>query len=265
MKTIGEIIKLSGEYLKIERGKRIAEELIAHVLKMKRMDLYLQHDKPVVEEELIKIREMLKRCAKNEPPEYVMGSVDFFGCVIQVDSRVLIPRQETEILVEKISKVAKEGTLWDICTGSGCIGIALKKRNPALNVVLSDISSDALDVARKNAEINQVDVEIVHGDLLEPFKGKRADWIVSNPPYVNLEEYESLDPSVKNFEPKLALVGGLDYYKRLQCLSEYLNPKGRAFFEIGANQGEDLKKLFPTAEMGKDWAGHPRFLMFQMS
>lgn len=266
LKTIGEIIELSAGYLKIPRSKRIAEEIIAHVLKMKRLDLYLQFDQPVIESELIQIRAMLKRCVKHEPLEYVIGHLDFFGCQICVDSRVLIPRPETEILVEKIAEVAKQGTLWDLCCGSGCIGIALKKANPDLQVTLSDISKEALCVARENAKNNGVEVSILQGDFLEPFEGSRADFIVCNPPYVTEEEYEQLDRSVRDFEPKLALVGGLTFYERLaKNLNLYLNPGGKIFLEIGSTQKEALMQIFPEAKIEPDWAGLPRFLVLDFS
>lgn len=261
MKTIGEIIQLSGQYLAGQkRGKRIAEEIIAHVLGIKKLDLYLQYDKPLVEAELGRIREMLKRVVKNEPLEYVLGEVEFFGCRIRVDKRVLIPRPETEILVEKIANEAKSGILWDICCGSGCIGIALKKANPELQVFLSDISQDALNVAAENAKLNRVEVTLLQGDLLEPFKGEKADWIICNPPYVSEEEYGELDPSVKDFEPKLALVGGprgTEFYERLAA---NLPKEARVFFEIGSSQAKPLQELFPSAKLEYDWAGHPRYL-----
>ncbi|MBU6383830.1 MAG: peptide chain release factor N(5)-glutamine methyltransferase [Verrucomicrobia bacterium] len=266
MKTIGEIVTLSGQFLaKLPRGKRIAEEIIADVLGMTRMDLYLQFDRPLVESELTHIRAKLKRCAKNEPVEYILGAVDFFGCRIQVDPRVLIPRPETEILVEKIAKQAKTGVLWDVCCGSGCIGISLKKANPHLQVVLSDIDKGALAVAAQNAALNGVEVTFVHGDLLEPFQGQKADWIVCNPPYVTEEEYQRLDPSVKDFEPKIALVGGISVYERLAHVADFLNPMGAFFFEIGCDQKTALQTLFPKATIECDWAGHPRFLFAQKS
>ena len=140
MKTIGELLKLSHEFLagkKIEHPRRTAEELIAHVLQLKRMDLYLQFDKPVIDAETQILREMLKKVANNTPLAYVLGEVSFFHCRIKVDARALIPRPETEILVEMISKRISSGTLWDVCTGSGCIGIALKKAHPDLDVTLS--------------------------------------------------------------------------------------------------------------------------------
>lgn len=121
MKTIGEVLKLSAAYLeerKVERSRRMVEDLMAHVLQVKRIDLYMQFDRPMIESELVLLRELLKRGAKQEPFEYITGEVEFFGCRIRVDRRVLIPRPETEILVEKIAKEIREGVLWDLCTGS---------------------------------------------------------------------------------------------------------------------------------------------------
>lgn len=267
MKTIGEVLKLSRDFLaekKVSSARRVAEEILAHILQFKRMDLYLQFDRPLIEKELEQIRECIKRCAKHEPLAYVLGSVEFFGCKIQVDPRVLIPRPETEILVEKIAKEAKQGMLWDLCTGSGCIGIALKKANPELELVLSDVSSDALALASENAKQNGVELTLLQGDLFAPFEGAKADWIVCNPPYVSEAEYLGLDPSVKDFEPRLALVGGpsgLEFYERLRKeAAEYLNPKGVLFCEIGAFQKEALQKVFPGAQIETDWAGHDRYL-----
>lgn len=270
MKTIGEVIKLSTEFLqerKITPPRRTAEELLSHVLQLKKMDLYLQFDKPIVEKELNIIREMLKRCGKLEPVEYITGVVEFFKCKIQVDPRVLIPRPETEILVEMISKEKPSGILWDVCTGSGCIGIALKKAHPELSVTLSDISQDAIALAKENAKRNEVDVQVLQGDLLTPFKGQKADWIICNPPYISELEYSALDPSVRDFEPKQALVGGpsgLEFYERLaRELPHYLNANGNVYFEIGSGQGEAMKRLFPSGQLYHDWSGHPRFYLIK--
>lgn len=269
MRTIGEVLKLSSDFLsdrKIERPKRIAEELLSHVLQLQRMDLYLQFDKPVIETELNVLRGLLIRCGKGEPLEYVIGEVKFFGCRIKIDPRVLIPRPETEILTDMISKRVKSGVLWDVCTGSGYVGISLKKAHPELQVSLSDISPEALSLAAVNAQLNNVDVTLVQGDLLEPFKGQKADYVVCNPPYISEGEYDNLDPSVRDFEPKLALVGGqtgTEFYARLaRELPKYLNPRAQVFFEIGSGQGEAVKKLFPQGELHCDWAGHPRFFFF---
>lgn len=271
MKSIGELIQLSADYLaerKIERPKRLAEELLSHVLRMKKMDLYLQFDRPVLESELTLLRELLKRSAKGEPFEYLVGEVEFFGCKIKVSPSVLIPRPETELLVEMISKEVKKGVLWDICTGSGAIAIALKKKEPELTVTASDISPQALALARENAKINQVQVEFLEGDLLAPFKGRKADFIVCNPPYISEGEYAALDPSVREYEPQGALIGGnrgTEVYERLQReLPPFLNPGAKLFFEIGAGQGEAVKQIFGgRGEVFKDYAGHSRFFFLE--
>ena len=158
MHTVIEILKLSTEFLKqkgIENSRRQAEDLLGDALGVGRMGLYLEHDRPLTESELNKCREWLKRRGNGEPLQYIAGKVEFFGCSLIVTPEVLIPRQETEILIDKIvqklSTIDLEGKiLWDVCCGSGCIGIALKKKFPKLHVALSDISAEALAVAKKN-------------------------------------------------------------------------------------------------------------------
>jgi release factor glutamine methyltransferase len=272
MKSVSEVLELSASFLKerkVERPRRIAEDLLAHLLKMKRMDLYLQFDRPVIEAELSLMREYLKKVIKGTPIDYVTGSIDFMGCTIEVDKRVLIPRPETEILVDHVLKRARGNIIWDVCTGSGCIGLALKKERPDWSVTLSDLSKDAVEVAKSNQLINELDVEILQGDLFEPFRGRKADVIVCNPPYISKNEYESLEPSVKNFEPMMALVGGErgdEFYRRIaQELPHVLSEGGQVFFEIGFSQGELLKEIFSNYnyQLLNDWAGHPRFFFLE--
>lgn len=270
MKTIGELIALSSQFLqekKVDRPKRTAEELIGHALSLKRMDLYLQFERPVQEDEIAQIRTWIKRAALQEPIAYILGEVDFFGAKIKVDSRALIPRVETEFLAERVCQ-EKGKVVWDLCTGTGCIGISIQKKCPHFEVTLSDISQEALDLAKENASLNQVDVFFEKGDLLEPFQGKKADLIVCNPPYVSEKEYHALDLSVKNYEPKLALVGGEDgllFYKRLSFqLKDFLNEGGKCFLEIGAMQKEAIEKIFPSVECFYDLAGLPRFAVISL-
>jgi len=275
LKTIQEVIQLSTSYLrerKVEPARRSAEELLSHLLKMKRIDLYLQFDRPVEEKELSILREQLKRVAKGEPLEYVTGEVEFCGCTIQVDPRVLIPRPETEILAEWIVKKVKGKVLWDVCTGSGYIGISLKKALPHLEVFLSDISSEALEMAKTNAVKNGVEVSFLLGDLFAPFTGLSADAVVCNPPYISDKEYLEIDASVRDFEPKRALVGGergTEFYERLAAeLPPYLKSGGQLFLEIGAAQGEAVKKIFQRspwtrAELLQDWSGKDRFFFLE--
>ncbi len=272
MKSLGEILKLSCEYLRTKNSihsRREVEELIAFTLNKKRLDLYMNFDKPLNEEELARIRKNLARLAANEPLQYIEGQVEFFGCTIHVAKGVLIPRPETELLVEHIIKTLKGkslagNTLWDICTGSGCIGIALKKALPELTVTLSDISPEALAIAKKNAEANGVDVEIVQGDLFAPFAGKKADVIVSNPPYISEGEYEGLEPHVKNYEPKGALVSGKTGLELLERLIKeapsHIKAGGYLWLEMGSTQGCLLSN---HGKVLKDLSGNDRFLEIQ--
>lgn len=277
MKSVGEILNASSEFLerkKIDRPKRLAEELLAHALRIKRIDLYMQFDRLVEESELSQMRPWIKRLSEGEPIEYIIGEVDFFGCRIKVDPRVLIPRPETEILVDHIAKrLRNASSAWDICTGSGCIGIALKKKFPLISVSLADLSSDALALASENAVLNDVKVECLLGDLLEPFRGKKADAIMVNPPYVSASEYLSLGRSLRNFEPKMALVGGdkgTEFYERLEkSLPGFLNPGAQVFLEIGFAQGDALQTIFSSPVWSKreclpDWAGKDRFFFLEM-
>lgn len=280
MHTVLEVINRSTAYFsekKIANARRQAEDMLCDILSLSRMDLYLNFERPLEEKELVTCRERLLKRGRGEPLQYIHGEVDFFGCKIGVSPDVLIPRQETEILVDKIaarlSGLSLNGkSFWDICCGSGCIGIAIKKRFPELKVTLSDLSPAALCIAKKNAEKNRVEIEFLEGDLLVPFTGRTADFIVSNPPYISEDEFEGLDIEVKNYEPKLALVSGvsgLEFYKRFsKDLPMFLAPGGEVFFEIGYSQSASLKELFSEAiwkkaEAEKDFAGHFRFFFLE--
>ncbi len=282
MKSIQEVLSLSVEYLK---GKKInsprltAESLLSHILGISRMDLYLRFECPLEEKELSLARDFLKRAGCSEPIDYILGSVEFFGASINVAPSVLIPRQETEILADEIATrflkkdLLANKVLWDICSGSGCIGISLKKRFPDLTVVLGDISSDALALSKTSAEKNNVALHFVQSDLFAAFEGKKADYIVCNPPYISEKEYENLEFSVRGYEPKLALVGGVsgfEFYERLaKELPKHLASGGKVFLEIGWLQGERVKQIFSCPhwvkkELKQDWAGKDRFFFLEI-
>lgn len=280
MKTLGEVLQLSIKYLQdrgVLRPRRVAEELLQYLLKIDRLQLYMQFDKPLEEKELEAYRALLKRKGRGEPLEYLLEEISFFNCLIEVTSEVLIPRQETEILLDKACEIIraqdyKGKVAWDLCSGSGCLGIGLKKALPELTVIISDLSTSAIEVAKKNIEKNRVEVSIFQGDLLEPFKGKKADFILCNPPYVSEEEYPSIDKEVRDFEPKMALVAqkqGLEFYERLaRELPSYLNPQAKVFLEIGSSQGAAVLDLFCAScwkakVVEKDWAGHDRFFFLE--
>jgi len=274
VKTVLELLRLSTSYLserEVPAAARAAEEVIGAALQMPRLDLYLHFDKPVTPEETARCRELLERRGKREPIQYLIGEVEFFDCTLKVTPAVLIPRPETEQLVEKIAAaIEPDGkVLWDICCGSGCIAIALKKNFPEMEVVASDISAEALAVAKENAKLNGVEIEFLEGDLLGPFAGRQADYVVCNPPYVTEAEYSALESEVRDHEPVGALVSGvsgLEVYKRLaEGLPPLLKGGGRAWFEIGTGQGEGVKNLFPTLKslVECDWAGHERFFSLE--
>jgi release factor glutamine methyltransferase len=281
MKTILEILILSADYLKrkgIAHHRRHAEELIADALKITRMGLYLEFDRPLTSVEIDTCRSWLLRRGKGEPLQYIRGEVDFFNCSVKVTPDVLIPRQETEILVDKIVKELEtislnDTVMWDLCCGSGCIGIAIKKRFPQITVILSDISPAALGVAKENAQKNGVEVGFLQGDLLIPFGTKRAHFLVCNPPYVAEHEFDGLDIEVRVYEPRLALLAGssgLEFYQRLALiLHHYLLPSGKVWFEIGDGQGEAVRQLFSkqpwkTCHLEKDWSGRERFFSLEI-
>jgi len=245
----------------------------SHVLEIPSQELWLQTSRPLSQQEQIRLQNMLLQLAEGVPLEYVLGQMKFYGCLLTVDPRVLIPRQETEILVDLIlQRLGKNRIVaWDVCCGSGCLGIALKKTLPHLEMTLADLSSQALEVARKNARANQVEARFVQGDLLLPFKGEKADLILCNPPYVSSSEYASLDPSLY-FEPKMALLAvktGLEYYIRLaEMLPFYLKPGALVCLEIGASQGQQVKNIFSSisaaCQLLKDWSGHDRFFFLEL-
>jgi release factor glutamine methyltransferase len=279
MKTIAEVIALSSDYLAshhIERPKREAEELLALVLQMKRIDLYLEFMRPLEEKELSQMRELLQKRARGIPFGYLAKQMAFFGALLEITPDVLVPRPETEIFVERICQQLEavpleNSVLWDVCTGSGCIGIAIKKRFPQLEVVLSDISPQAALVAQNNCVLNKMALSVHVGDLFTPFGEEKCKFLVCNPPYLSQSEYEHVSKEVK-MEPKIALVAeedGLAFYRRLaEQLPHRLEVGGRAFFEIGASQEESVMEIFKNAgydniKVERDYAGHPRFFFLE--
>lgn len=213
--------------------------------------------------------EALKRRIKGEPCAYIIGETEFMSLPFKVNKNVLIPRQDTENLVEYLIDNSKgEEKILDLCTGSGCIGISLKKYIKNSDVTMVDISDDAIVVATENAKLNNVDVKVVKDDVLSPlFSYGEYDILVSNPPYIEKEVIETLEKQVKDYEPRLALDGGEDglvfYRKIAKDYKKYLKNGGICAFEIGFNQGEAVKNIleengFSEVEIIKDYNGNER-------
>ncbi len=219
-------------------------------------------------------KENIDRLNNLEPVQYIVGSVSFYGNIIDVDKRVLIPRFETEELVENTIKYIKKynyKSIVDIGTGSGCIAITLKKFFPDLLVDAVDISNDALMVSKKNAINNNVSINFYNGNLLDPLD-KKYDVIISNPPYISYDE--DIMDIVKNNEPHIALYApnnGLYYYEEiLKNVDKYINKNGLIAFEIGYNQGNEIKKLASKYlnkfdfEIKKDMTGKDRMVFIRV-
>ena len=228
-----DLLKTTTEFLQqkaIENPRLNAERLLAHVLDMERIKLYVEFERPVSDGELGQYRSLVSRRIKNEPLQYILGETEFMGLPFRVTPSVLIPRQETEILVEEVLKLKNEINgqinILDIGTGSGCIPISLAHFWPEANLTGIDISAEALVIAEENKTLNKVDnVVFVEMDIFSDWPDdnlpRHFDIIISNPPYVTEGEMSSLQNEVKDFEPKIALTdfnNGMRFYKRIFSL-----------------------------------------------
>ncbi len=252
------------------------EWLLAETLEIKRLDLYLKYDRPLSKDELDTLRPMVKRRASHEPLQYIIGFSDFMNARISVNEHVLIPRIETEQLVEIILDEHPDDTelsLLDLGTGSGCIPIAIKMERPNWQVNGIDISQEALEVAQKNANQNEVEISFSEGDILSPETihfDQSLDIIISNPPYVKPDEKEVLESQVKEYEPHQALFcDNMDqmYSAIITFASNNLSDDGMLYLEIHENYAEDITALFDQnkwdAILKKDYDKKPRFIVAQ--
>lgn len=257
MLTVLESLNLSIDYLQkheIESPRINAELLLASILNCKRLDLYLAFDKPLSEDELEKYRNFIKRRGKFEPLQYITGSVEFYSIEIKVNPSVLIPRAETEILIDSVIdqvKTKEEITILDIGCGSGNIAIALAANISNCKVYGTDISKDALKISVDNAEVNGVKnkTEFHLKDILTDDFSElpKMDIIVSNPPYVSEDKFAALQNEIKYFEPNIAVTDFSDGYKFYKAISnrakQLLKPGGKIFFELSENQHTKVKAI----------------------
>lgn len=210
-----------------------AEILLSHVIGCERLRLYMEQDRPAVPSERETLRDLVKRALNHEPIQYLTGEARFFGLDFKADRRALIPRPSTETIIEHVLQtertVERESPLRiaDVCTGSGCVAVALAKNLPSAEIVATDISADALALARENAERLAVAdrIEFEEGDLLDPI-GPHApfDWILANPPYIPDSEWDAVEPNVKDHEPHLALRASPDGLTFVNRLIEHARP-----------------------------------------
>ena len=278
--TVQRVLSWSSTWLKekamdqLGNPKLEAELLLAHVLELDRMKLYLQLDRPLTKNERESYKLLLRRRVEGEPVSYILGYRDFYRHRFVVSPAVLIPRSDTEVLVELVSKAAFQMNaprILEVGTGSGCIAISLASEVPTSTVVAWEICTQALDVARQNmAEISVQNLTLLQRDALADgvFQGDVFDIIVSNPPYVAKYEVELMSRETINYEPKLALFSGDDdglaFYEVFARQSQVaLREGGKIFLEIGLNQAAKVAELLKDAnwrkiEIVKDLAGHDR-------
>ena len=278
-KNLGEILRDAKSRLHgngISTWALDAELILSYVTGLRKEQL-ITHDRNILsEKQLVEFEEAINKRLKAMPVQYIIKRCEFMGLDFYVDEHVLIPRADTEILVEAALGYINErsaGSVLDICTGSGAIATALAKYCPCLKrITASDISAKALAVASKNAENNGAGeiIEFAESDLLQDIIG-RFDVIVSNPPYIRQADIETLGENVKAYEPLIALSGGEDglffYRKMAEEIGFHLNDKGRIFLEIGYDQAEDVTKIFEAKDFNrisllKDLAGLDRTLIF---
>lgn len=246
-----------------------AELLLAHVLNLDRVGLYLNFERPLNAAELDVIRPLVKRRGQREPLQYLLGSAEFWSLEFEVTPAVLIPRADSEILVEEtLSHAATAGQLLDVGTGSGVLAISVASELPDWQVTALDISAAALQVARRNAQKHRVAerLQFLHADLAE-LPQHQYDLIVANPPYIAQAEWDALMPEVRCFEPQIALLAGnngLDCYQKLAAqTATRLVPGGWLLVEIGYQQAAAVQQLFTAAGLREifvrdDYAGQPR-------
>jgi release factor glutamine methyltransferase len=274
----------------LDSPRLCAELLMAHVIGCERLRLYMEADRPASPLERETLRGLVARALKHEPVQYLVGQAWFFSLPFHVDKRVLIPRPATETIVERVLQHVRvepnfggpsgDGVLLaDVCTGSGCIAVALLKNMTAARAVATDISEGALEIARQNAQRHKVAdrIDFLQGNLLDPLldfpatRGKGSlNYLVCNPPYIPDHEWADVPPNVKDHEPASALRGGPDGLDYVRPILDYgpalLKPGGLLLVEIAASSADaamDLLKARPDltdAQVLQDHEGHPRVL-----
>lgn len=281
--TVMRLLEVTAQFFakkSVDAPRLSAEMLLAHVLAVPRIRLYTDFEKLVADDKLAAYRELVRRAGNQEPIAYLTGRAPFFNLELDVSRDVLIPRPDTETLVENVVQLVRvevgfeSPRILDLCTGSGCIALALASRLKSANVVATDISPSALGVAQKNAEKLGLAgrVTLFEGDLFGALSGtvesRPFDLVVSNPPYIPSADIEHLDSSVKDFEPRLALDGGddgMEFHRRiLSGVDDKLRPGGRVYLEIQFDQGPRIAEMasatgyLEDVKVLRDAAGHER-------
>ena len=282
--TIQKLLTWITEYFtdkKVDSPRLSAELLLASTLSMSRIELYTQFDKIVPQDKLDYLRRLVKQASQNEPVAYLIGKTEFYSIELDVTADCLIPRPETELLVEMavdfLRKRAGKQLVCDLCTGCGCIAVAVAKNFANADIIATDISEAALKVTEKNVEKYKLSdrIKLLLGDLFDPLieqiDAAKFDLIVCNPPYVSRPDYQSLEKNVKDFEPQQALYGGddgLDVYRKIALkVDDFLKPDAGLILEIGCGQGQAVRELlektsvFSDIKIEKDFQNNDRIVI----
>lgn len=234
-----------------------AELLLCYVLQTERIKLYTQFDKPVDKQQLDQLHDLVKRAGQSEPVAYLLGKTEFYSLDLTITSDCMIPRPETELLVERAVEFLRTRTgrkfVCDLCTGCGCIAVAIAKNCPDSRIIATDISDAALKIAAENIKKYNLaeQIQLLCGDLFDPvvpqLETEKFDLIACNPPYVSANEFNALDKTVKDHEPRLALYAGpdgLDVYRKIaEKADDFLKPDAALILEIGYSQGKAVREL----------------------
>jgi release factor glutamine methyltransferase len=283
--TVLEAIQKSADFLgkkNVESPRLQVELLLAHLLKMPRMKLYLNFDRVLTPAETDALRELVKRRGRREPLQHIAGSTSFCGHEIAVSRHALIPRPETELLAEAgwtflATFNLQPATILDFGTGTGCIAIALAAKCPTTKIIALDISPEALALAEENSIRNNVveRIEFLQGNGFAAISENSAfDLIISNPPYISSAEIETLQPEVRDFDPRAALDGGadgLDFYRMFASKAKpFLKPDGKVMLEFGDGQADAIRKIFENEKwiveaVREDYSQRARILIVKSS
>jgi release factor glutamine methyltransferase len=266
--TVGEVLAAATAYLAsrgLEHPRLDAEHLLARSLGLQRLELYTQHDRPLTEAERAAARELVRRRGAREPLAYVLGDWDFRSLTLATDARALVPRPETEVLVERclaLIESIEAPRIVDVGTGTGAIALALAQEHPGARVTATDVSPDALSLARENAERLGLEIELREGDLLAGLAGP-FDLVVSNPPYVLPGELETLDPEVRDWEPRAALLDDGQTERLAHDAREALD--GWLVVEVHEQRAAEVARFFEelsyaAVSISPDLAGRPRIV-----
>jgi release factor glutamine methyltransferase len=267
--TIQKLLNWVTEYLAnkgIDSPRLRAELLLSHVLVLKRIELYTKHDQVVGKQQLDQLHNLVQRAGRHEPVAYLVGKTEFYSLELNVTPVCMIPRPETELLVQRAIEFLRTRVggqfVCDLCTGCGCIAVAIAKNFTDARIIATDISDAALEVAAENIERHALKdrIQLLQGDLFEPvipqLDVEKFDLIVCNPPYVSAAEYEVLERIIQDYEPAIALLAGsdgLDILRRvIEKAGDFLKPDGALMLEIGYTQGSAIEELLEQSESFKE-------------